>query len=737
MATVLRYPECYPWRPIAAASTRPHAGRCLVSIAAVHARRLELAAVTAMAAGLLAARILGLDAIGVWLACGLVLLLPGWLGLRALELEGELGRAGAAPVAVALGLVVWAPPLALAYLFDLSLWFVIAVVAGEIALLMAAVRRPSTLPAAGRREVAAGAAGVAAFAYLGWRLSLPVVGDGLFHVGLIRKLEDAPGLSFGNVSPFLHGPANAGYAFPIMHAALAGIARVSGTDPVTAFRDIQPVCAGLAIVSAYALGRALTGHRGIGVLTAVFVAWDLSSLLNGLVIQINQPAPFSVWVLTPAVLILFLLEIRHVRRAAPATAAAMVSIALVHPTYAIPALALAAGLLAGAWLAGGRRIRTPAVTLGLSTLLIGAVSIWIWAVAIRGGHRHPVLSHANEFLLHGRQALVMYPWAPVFLRGYVLAAILLLPVVARYRRLLPLAAANVALLVLLLLPGLNTVLIKIVGMGQFHRFWQPLAWPVVAAAGACIVAAALGRWVWPVAIALALGLHEVRNVDWVWHTPTSVLVVAALVAVPVAAFVRPARRAPALAFSPGAAVLVFAVLAPWIWHWGPVVRESVEAGPYRSPPAFETVRISPGAVSAFKRVHGAPPVVMGDPGRLFELYAFADVRAAILPEARTRAVPRVDEARLNHLGQEFFSLETTAARRNAILRELHVSYVLLDLRDQPPDLLRRIIADPALHEIYRDPADVPDHLGRFEILRVNTATADRSAAGSPAGSSTA
>jgi hypothetical protein len=415
----------------------------------------------------------------------------------------------------------------------------------------------------------------------------------------------------------------------------------------------------------------------------------------------------------------------------------MVSIALVHPTYAIPALALAAGLLGGAWLAGARRIRTPAVTLGLSTLLIGAVSIWIWAVAIRGGHRHPVLSHANEFLLHGRQAVVMYPWAPVFLRGYVLAAILLLPVAARYRRLLPLAAANFSLLVLLLLPGLNTVLIKIVGMGQFHRFWQPLAWPVLAAAGACIVASVLGRWVWPAAVVLALGLHEVRGQTWVWHTPTSVLVVAALVAVPVAAFSRPARRPPALAFSPGAAVLVAAVLAPWIWHWGPVVRDSAEAGPYRSPPAFETVRISPGVVSAFRRLDASPPVVMGDPQRLFELYAFADVRTAVLPEARTRALPRLDESRLNHLGEEFFALETTASRRNAILLRLHVSYVLLDLRDQPPDVLGRIIADPALRVIYRDPADVPDHLGRFEILRVNTAAAERSAAGSPAGSSTA
>jgi hypothetical protein len=278
--------------------------------------------------------------------------------------------------------------------------------------------------------------------------------------------------------------------------------------------------------------------------------------------------------------------------------------------------------------------------------------------------------------------------------------------------------------------------ITAVGMGQFHRFWQPLTWPAVGAAGACIAAAALGRWVWPVAIALALGLHEVRGVHWVWHTPTSVLVVLGLLAV-VAALRWPSQRPPALAVSPGAAVLVAAVLAPWIWHWGPIVRTSAEDGPYRSPPAFETVRITPGAVAAFRRLPGPPPVVLGDPQRLFELFAFADVRTAVLPEARTRAVPKLDESGLNHVEQAFFSLETTAAHRNAILRRLHASYVLLDLRDQAPDVVRRILADPALHVIYRDPATTPDHLGRFVILRVNAATDDRSATGSPAGSSAA
>ena len=96
----------------------------------------------------------------------------------------------------------------------------LAAVAGEIAR-PRGLRPPAVRAARGRRAARSppGAAGIAAFAYLGWRLSLPVVGDGLFHVGLIRKLEDVPGISFASLSPFLHGPANAGYAFPIMHAA--------------------------------------------------------------------------------------------------------------------------------------------------------------------------------------------------------------------------------------------------------------------------------------------------------------------------------------------------------------------------------------------------------------------------------------------------------------------------------------------------------------------------------------
>ena len=97
------------------------------------------------------------------------------------------------------------------------------------------------------------------------------------------------------------------------------MARLAGVDPVVTFRYLLPFCAALAIVAAYALATALTGWRSAGYLAAAMTAWDLSSLINGLVLQINQPPPFSLWVLTPAALLLFWLEIRDARRAAVVT----------------------------------------------------------------------------------------------------------------------------------------------------------------------------------------------------------------------------------------------------------------------------------------------------------------------------------------------------------------------------------------------------------------------------------
>jgi hypothetical protein len=682
------------------------------------ARRGELIALIALAACLVAGRALAWDALAVWAAAGLLLVAPGWCALRAVGLEADLGRAGAAPVAAALSLAVWTPPLAAAYLLGLTLTFVIAAVIAATALLALAVRgAPLALPRAGAVEVAGGALATGAFAYLAWRISTPVVGDALFHVGLMRRLGDVSSLSFASVSPFLHGPPNAGYALPVLQGAFEGVAKLAGADPVVAFRYLLPPCAGLAIASAYALARALTGWRSAGYLAAAMTAWDLCSLINGLVLQINQPPPFSLWVLTPAALLLFWLEIRHSRRAALATVSCVAVIAFVHPTYAIPCLAIAAGMLAGAWRAGLPDLRAPLGTLVAMTATVGGIAGWIWWEAIRGGHRHPVLSHADEFVIRSGKAVVMYPWAPVFGRGYVLLAILAMVWLVRYRPLLPAVGGAAALLVVLLLPGLNTLLIDAVGMGQFHRFWQALPWPVIGAAGACTAGVVLGRWSWAVAVVLAVAFHEVRGVDQFWHWPVGIAVVLALIATLLRLRLPIRDRLPGGA-SPAAVVLVAGALAAFVANWAPTVWREARAGPYRGPPAFQTVEATPGAIAFFRDLDGPPPVVLAAPDRAFELFGLAGVRTATLPEARTRALPRLDESERNHLGQAFFSPESTDARRLEVLRALRVDYVVVDLRDQPPDTVSAVLRDPALEAVYRDPPAVPSHLGRFVILRV-------------------
>ena len=238
--------------------------------------------------------------------------------------------------------------------------------------------------------------------------------------------------------------------------------------------------------------------------------------------------------LTPAALLLFVGAMRGSRSAAWSAMAAVTVIALVHPTYAMPCLAIAAGIALGSWRAHMRMPPVALEALGASFLASAAVAAWIWWVAIRGGERRAIITHSDEFLHHGARAILMYPWAPVFGRGYVLVAILCLILLVRFRDLLPTAGAMLAPLTLLLLPGLSTVVLAATGMGQFHRFWQVLPWPLVLAAGACVAAGVLGvRRGLAVALVLAVVLDQrasrgrsgaCRPASWWWRRCVAVVV---------------------------------------------------------------------------------------------------------------------------------------------------------------------------------------------------------------------
>src|SRR5206468_4111634 len=153
------------------------------------------------------------------------------------------------------------------------------------------------------------------------------------------------------------------------------------------FVDLAPLCGLAAILGIGAMASALTGWRVAAYLAAVPAAWDLCTLINGLIMQINQPPPFAFFVLTPAVILVFMAALRGVLLGAYGAAAVVMVIALVHPTYAIPCLAIMAGITAWSWRAHLAVARSAVVALAVSTAAASVIAAWIWWVAIRGGER--------------------------------------------------------------------------------------------------------------------------------------------------------------------------------------------------------------------------------------------------------------------------------------------------------------------------------------------------------------
>jgi hypothetical protein len=679
--------------------------------------RAEVAVLGLLPLGLLASRALGLDAPAVWFAAFVCVLVPGWAAVRLLRLDRHVGLSGAIPVSFGLGLAVWTVPLAVAFLLTLPFGYpLVAVIMLGWGGMAIALRRTVALEPVPPVELAAGAGASLAFAFLTWRLSTGVVGDALFHVGRMRKIERVDGLSLGSISSFQDGAPHAGYAFPLLHAAWAGIARVAGVDAAAAFVYLGPLCGLAAVLGIYAMTQRLTGWRLAGYLAAVVAAWDLCTLINGLIMQINQPPPFAFYVLAPAAVVLFLASLRGVLFGAYASAAVVGVIALVHPTYGIPCVALMAGIIAGSWRAHMAAARSAVLAIAVSSVATVAVAGWIWWVAIRGGERREIITHSDEFVHHGAHALLMYPWAPVFGRGYVLVAIAACILLVRFRPTLPAAGGMLGMLALLLLPGLNTVVMGVVGMGQFHRFWQLLPWPVALAAAACVAARLLGRWSIAVAAALAVLLLALRAEPEFWREPTSWVVVAAIVAT-VVGLVREPRRDIERGQWWAASLLIAATLVAPIQHSGGTVLDEARAGPHRAPRSDLAVGLTPGVAGWFRRHDSPIPVVMGEEHRVFELVGEAPVYAVGLPEARTRAEPKIDTSGRRQDVQEFFAPATSEDRRLDLLSRWGVTHVLVDLHDQS-DVADAIMALPGMAEVYRD--------DRFVILRAAPCIADRS-----------
>src|SRR6185437_9747999 len=131
-------------------------------------------------------------------------------------------------------------------------------------------------------------------------------------------------LSLGSTNEFPDGGLHPGYAFPLWHAFLALVAKVSGADPVDVVLHGPTVLAPLAVLVAYEAGWALF-RRAVPAATAVAAGIALVAMAPGhagALTALALPATSSRQLLVPAALALAFEVVRRPSPALLATAAA-------------------------------------------------------------------------------------------------------------------------------------------------------------------------------------------------------------------------------------------------------------------------------------------------------------------------------------------------------------------------------------------------------------------------------
>jgi hypothetical protein len=436
------------------------------------------------------------------LAVGTVVLLwPGWTVARA------LGVAGAASgFAWSVGLIGATLALTFAVHGSLTLTLVLVLVAGAVA-----------TPFARRREAADGhgLAGVAglAFGIAMWPIAGIVAGDGLFHLGRMRKLLELGDLHLRTLDEFKDGGLHPGYAFPLWHAWLALVGKVTGLDPSVVLRHESSLLVPLAFVLAYEVGRVVFQSRALGIaaLLAQVGMIALAPAGAGAYATLDLPGTSARQLLVPAVTILFFRFVRAPSRAVGVTLAiASTALAFVHPTYGLflaivlVGYAAARHLLVREW----RDNVLALVAYGVPMALVFAwlkpiVDETVSRVAVAQGLRQ----YHTDLVVHSPTSYHLAPEVVTRTGSIAIAALVLAPlaVLATRRRWAALVLGATALVLALeLAPFLFPHFSKLVSLSQSRRAAGFVPFAVAFAGGLSLLPRALAA---PAALAAGIALQ--------------------------------------------------------------------------------------------------------------------------------------------------------------------------------------------------------------------------------------
>lgn len=640
-------------------------------------------------------------------AAACVLIVPGALILRLLGWPGELGVALAGSLAWSLAAIFVCLLLTFAVAGSLTLTLVLLAALSLGTAVPVALRRPVALERSDLLVTAGIALAGIALAVVAWFVSGAVSGDGLFHLARVRKLVAFHDLStLDVVDEFKDGGLHPGYAFPLWHGALALVSKLSGLDPAQVVRYLSAILVPVALLLAYAAGRALfrSPWGGAAALLPQIVLFGFPAGRSGAFRTLALPATASLHLLVPAVLALAFAYVHDRRTPLLASiAAGGLALALVHPTYAVfVAIPLGAFLLASALLAqaGVARIGAAIVALVVPT---AGVAYWLLPIVRKtasyhasGSELHRALTkYAGQLDVWSDHSYRLAPELFVQAGAVKVAALALIPVAffaAGRRWAAYVLGTAVAIFALALVPFLFPRFADAVSISQARRIglFIPLAFAL--AGGAAVLARVLGRALIPVAIAAGIVLQLAFPARFSYHLdqggPALAVWIGAIggaVALLAATFFgrrrEPLERQGALAF---AAVALFVAPAA-VYAFSQLERSKDDRH-----------ALSPGIVQELRDRVPAQAVVFSDGATAYRIAAYAPVYVNAAPLAHVadttenRPVRRLEDAR------RFMRTGDLG-----IPRRYHAGWIVVDrARFAPPLRLRPVYRDRR-YDLYR------------------------------------
>jgi hypothetical protein len=603
--------------------------------------RLVLPAAVAALLGI--ARLLPESGFGLWLrlaAATLVLLLPGTLVARCLGQRSAAASFVSSVTLVGAGL---ASTLAVGASIDVTLGFVLGV--GALVFGWSLTGRQvegARLPGSARFM-----RGVLAVVGIGlgigvWFVQGAFTGDAFFHLGRVRKLDSLGSLSLHDVGEFAHGGLHPGYAFPLWHAWLALVAKLAGVDPASVAAHEASLLVPLALLLGFEMGWAI--FRSAGLALAVVLGQVAIKAFapghGGVYPFLWEPSTVATQLLVPAAIAFFFHFVRRpTRPVAVMLAATSVSIALVHPTYALfLAIPLGAFVVARALLTRGTDLRNGIAAFFVFGLPMTLAFLWLEPVVKQTIPVSPGPKQLKANLIHYHHDLVVhsltrYSLAPgrIDRNGSIaVAALLLAPLalLARRRRWSALVlGGTVAILGIELWPLVFPHFSDAVSLSQSRRASGFIPIAVALAGGAALISRysrtlalvaglVLGIWL-QVAYTGDFGLRaRVSEPAWVvWfalYGSIAALVIGALLAWRRRSPARPVSRQRGITTALAVLLFVLPVAVHGFSFWSPQTKR-------------DNAALTPGLIHFLQRDVPARSVVLADLPTSYRATAFAPV----------------------------------------------------------------------------------------------------------------